>query len=569
MTVVRVGEWLVDTSAPLGSGAFAEVLPASRERAGMTDVIQRAIKIYKAVGDDEHRRQALTEIKIRERLFGCPHVIDYVDAFIVEDGPYSGCVVQVMEMGDISLAGRLASERSPRRMTVSEVTDVLGDVAEALDHIHRRGFVHADLKPGNIVRCSGIWKVTDFNVTSTLIGRQGRDRGGTRAYMSPQRLAAGPGSVRREDDMWSLGVILGECLLGRLPGRPDGSREPDASMLAERIVAELERRGAHPELVALAGELLSTDPELRPNAAATALRLRVLAHRAAEEGTDLVRWSGLACSSYGNTHLEVFAAGRSDGLRHRWILQDWSTWHAMAEPCVVRAIAVGSPREYEQNLWLLDHEGGIWMNHLAVDRETYANIKDWAAWTRWPSPEGATVVDLAATNAPWAQHTLLAVDAQGGLWCRSWHAHGGWSDWWALPDTPKGLVAVRGATGGAGVGVLDSQGVLWRRPGAYAGAWHRPLPLAQPPARGFALLPDDAVVVIAGEGVELCPSGLHTGPLAPAPAGDYTAVDAASRWPGHLELVLRDREDRIMHTWAHRQDNGWWNWHPEWAEMPG
>ncbi|WP_250291505.1 protein kinase domain-containing protein [Frankia sp. CiP1_Cm_nod1] len=569
MRAVRVGEWLVDTSAPLGSGAFAEVLPAWRERAGMAGV-QRAIKIYKAVGDGERQRRALEEIQVQEQLLGCPYVVAYVDAFLVEDGLYDGGVAQVMEMGDVSLASRLASERL-RRMTVGEVAEMLGGVAEALDHIHARGLVHADLKPGNIVRCRGIWKVADFNATSVLAGGRGRDQGGTQAYMSPQRLAAeGHGSVRREDDMWSLGVVLGECLLGRLPRRPDGSPEPDAAVLAERIVAELRRGEADHELVVLLRELLSTDPALRPRAAATALRLRALAHRAAEEGTDLVRWSGLACSSFGNSHLEVFTAGRQDGLRHRWIVQGWSDWHGMAAPCAVRAIAVGSPREFEQHLWLLDHEGRIWVRSLAVDRETYAPVEDWSAWQPWPAPaDGVTVVDLAATNAPWAQHCLLAVDNQGRAWCRPWNAHGGWSDWWALPDLPEGLVTVRAATGAAGVGALDGRGVLWRSPGLYTRSWYRPLPAEHPPVRGFALLPDDAVVVLTGEGVELRAGGMHTGPLTPAPAGDYVAVDASSRWLGHLELVLRDREDRILHTWAHRWDTGWWEWHPEWAELSG
>jgi len=103
-----VGEWLVDESAPLGNGQSARVLRARRVRPQMEGVVEhRAVKIYHAQGSADQRRRALEEIRVQEHLFGCPYAVAYVDAFVAEKGPFAGCVVQVMELGDRSLGAHL------------------------------------------------------------------------------------------------------------------------------------------------------------------------------------------------------------------------------------------------------------------------------------------------------------------------------------------------------------------------------------------------------------------------------------------------------------------------------
>ncbi|MET7305239.1 hypothetical protein [Embleya sp. NPDC005575] len=112
MTDVRVGDWLVDVSAPLGSGHFARVLPARRVRANPAGIVERrAVKIYHARGSAAQRQSALAEIRVQEELLGCPHAVAYVDAFVAEQGEFAGCLVQVMELGDRSRAG--IDERRP------------------------------------------------------------------------------------------------------------------------------------------------------------------------------------------------------------------------------------------------------------------------------------------------------------------------------------------------------------------------------------------------------------------------------------------------------------------------
>src|SRR5262249_43319389 len=94
---------------------------------------------------------------------------------------------------------------------------------------HRRGVIHRDLKPGNImVTGSGKLKVLDFGIargpdhsriTSTGVAL------GTLLYMAPEQLADGTSDAR--SDQYQLGVIAYEMLTGRLP-YPDQSDAPEA-----------------------------------------------------------------------------------------------------------------------------------------------------------------------------------------------------------------------------------------------------------------------------------------------------------------------------------------------------
>jgi len=128
-----------------------------------------------------------------------------------------------------SLAERLA--RSPAgRLAIEDVVDVGRQVAEALETAHEAGVVHRDLKPANVVvRPDGTVKVLDFGLARELRGglRSGSDPDaptvtftetadgaivGTLVYMSPEQ-ARGM-TVDRRTDVWALGCLLYECLVG-------------------------------------------------------------------------------------------------------------------------------------------------------------------------------------------------------------------------------------------------------------------------------------------------------------------------------------------------------------------
>ncbi len=113
-----------------------------------------------------------------------------------------------------TLKGHMAGQALP----VAEALEIALQVAEGLAAVHRRGIVHGDVKPANLMLTDGgVVKIVDFGLAT--LGGGGEPRPGwplgTLAYMSPEQVrsqALGPAS-----DLWALGVTLYEMLTGRRP----------------------------------------------------------------------------------------------------------------------------------------------------------------------------------------------------------------------------------------------------------------------------------------------------------------------------------------------------------------
>jgi WD40 repeat protein/predicted Ser/Thr protein kinase len=110
-----------------------------------------------------------------------------------------------------------------KSVTIREQVRVLADVSSAVHHAHEQGILHRDLKPRNIlVSGSGHAYVTDFGLAKSLgknVHQSLTGSGavvGTPAYMSPEQ-AQGLDRVDWRTDIYSLGVILYECMTGRTP----------------------------------------------------------------------------------------------------------------------------------------------------------------------------------------------------------------------------------------------------------------------------------------------------------------------------------------------------------------
>ena len=111
---------------------------------------------------------------------------------------------------------------------------IVARLAEALDHAHRRGVAHGDLKPSNVLlTAEGSPMLFDFNLSVDWrradAGESSGDLGGTVAYMAPERLRAiaGGGEGRhpkasdlRRADLYSLGLLFLEALTGEAPEIP-------------------------------------------------------------------------------------------------------------------------------------------------------------------------------------------------------------------------------------------------------------------------------------------------------------------------------------------------------------
>src|SRR5262249_6557506 len=115
----------------------------------------------------------------------------------------------------INLASRLQQSRLP----MSEAVELVATVAAALDHAHKKGLVHRDVKPRNILLDkTGRPFVADFGLAlrEQDIGR-GFRYAGTPPYMSPEQARGEGHRVEPRSDVFSLGIVLYELLTGRRP----------------------------------------------------------------------------------------------------------------------------------------------------------------------------------------------------------------------------------------------------------------------------------------------------------------------------------------------------------------
>ncbi|WP_055693661.1 serine/threonine-protein kinase, partial [Streptomyces prasinopilosus] len=252
----------------LGSGGAADV------HRGFDLRLRRpvAVKVFRPdtglgiEGDSHH------EAVILARLHH-PGLVTAYDA-----GQHDGRVFLVMQLIEGSTLRNHIAEGplSPR------ATATLGvDLAHALTHAHEAGIVHRDVKPSNILLdASHRPYLSDFGISRLLDATTRTATGtllGTAAYLSPEQVLGRP--VGRPADVYALGLVLLECLTGRL--------EYDGGPL-EAAIARLHRRPVLPpwlpeQLAALLRDMTALEEQDRPTARDCARTLAVLAETARPE----------------------------------------------------------------------------------------------------------------------------------------------------------------------------------------------------------------------------------------------------------------------------------------------
>jgi len=183
---------------------------------------------------------------------------------VVEFGEDEGQPWLALELID-GLDLRRLCRRLPRRQLPVQLAVLVGlEVAEALEHAHARGLVHRDVAPANVlISTDGDVKLTDFGVskaeTDPRLTRTGVVRGNA-WYLAPERLERGAVATPRSD-LWSLGVMLFECITG---ARPHPAPTPASAMMAIVEDRRLSLRDMAPDLpeplVMVIERLLAYDP---------------------------------------------------------------------------------------------------------------------------------------------------------------------------------------------------------------------------------------------------------------------------------------------------------------------
>jgi serine/threonine protein kinase len=163
---------------------------------------------------DQCRIEARKVAKLRH-----PHIVPVHD--VGREG--ATCFIVGEWVEGTNLAARIGADRPGYR----EAARIAAEVADALGHAHEVGFVHRDIKPGNIlVDPLGRSYLTDFGIAAVEEDLL-RDvtAAGTLAYMAPEQLDSGLGPVDHRADLYALGVVLYELLTGRRPFRAAAAME--------------------------------------------------------------------------------------------------------------------------------------------------------------------------------------------------------------------------------------------------------------------------------------------------------------------------------------------------------
>src|SRR6516162_1861532 len=208
------------TRSVLGRGGMSVVYQAENPRLG-SDIALKVLTPELAT-DDVFRARFLEESRIAASL-NHPNVIPIYDM-----GSHDGLLYIAMRYVSGTDMRQMIKKRG--RILPETALFLVGQAARALDAAHRKGLVHRDVKPGNLLIERGSDEadpdhvyLADFGITKHAMSRSGLTSTGqflgTIDYVAPEQIRGM--SVLGLADQYSLGCVLYECLTGRVPFEKD------------------------------------------------------------------------------------------------------------------------------------------------------------------------------------------------------------------------------------------------------------------------------------------------------------------------------------------------------------
>lgn len=270
----------------LGSGGMAQVWEATDAVLGR----RVAVKVLHPhlAGDAAFVRRFRQEAIAAARL-NHPGIVGVYDT--CSDGDHEAIV---MELLDATTLRQLLDERGALDPATTRRIGLR--LLDALEAAHRAGLVHRDVKPSNVLLCTdGRVKIADFGIAKaddqTELTRDGA-LVGTASYLAPEQLTGG--EVDGRADLYSLGLVLYECLTGRLPFQGDtGAAVALARLHHDPLDPRRLRANVPPALASAIMRALARDPDQRfPSAAAFRAALLETSERPAPQAVPTAPRSG-------------------------------------------------------------------------------------------------------------------------------------------------------------------------------------------------------------------------------------------------------------------------------------
>ena len=410
---------------PLGKGGMGVVLKAE-DTALKRLVALKVTTIRNALTDDDadplREERFLREASLSAQLHH-PNVVTVFDYGRGEHGVETFCYIAMQLLSGETLGTRL--NRNPGGLPAAEALSIITQVARGLRAAHQKGLVHRDLKPDNIMLVPGedgeeLAILLDFGLakdTSPSLRQELTDAGtilGTPEYMSPEQVEGG--QIDARSDLYSLGIVLYECLSGLPPFTDENAFKVVAAHLRREpppLRIPMGRPPPSRELFALVSSLLSKRRDARIQSAEVLLkRLRDLPEsKAVRDVAEAPEVQSFATSCH-------YQAGRKLSESSRATVHD-ATHMELGRQVAVKVFRTTSPNQIARlarelpSLAVLRHPSNARVLDVGVT-EGKPNGRPFLVMERVRGPTLASI--LAKDGAlPWRRAASIGIALLDGL----------------------------------------------------------------------------------------------------------------------------------------------------------